>query len=149
VISGTTRLLGVIGDPVAHSRSPRMQNAALQQMGLDWTYVPLHVPADQLEHALRGLNALGFVGANVTVPHKEAVAQLVDELRPVAKASGSVNTITVVIRARSPCSGPAGRRGRQRQLWRRMAVSCRSTRAGRPLPRRWRGTWPARVTWSR
>jgi shikimate dehydrogenase len=95
VISGTTRLLGVIGDPVSHSRSPRMQNAALKQMGLDWTYVPLHVTADQLENALRGLHALGFVGANVTVPHKEAVAQLVDELRPVAKASGSVNTITI------------------------------------------------------
>ena len=49
MISGTTRLLGVIGDPVSHSRSPRMQNAALKQMGLDWTYVPLHVTADQLE----------------------------------------------------------------------------------------------------
>ena len=95
MISGTTRLLGVIGDPVSHSRSPRMQNAALRVMGLDWTYVPLPVKADQLAAALRGLHALGFVGANVTVPHKEAVAQLVDELRPVAEASGSVNTIIV------------------------------------------------------
>ncbi len=95
MIHGTTRLLGVIGDPVAHSRSPRMQNAALLEMGLDWAYVPLPVSAEQLEVALRGLSALGFVGANVTVPHKEAVARLVDELRPVAKASGSVNTIIV------------------------------------------------------
>lgn len=93
MISGTTRLLGVIGDPVAHSRSPRMQNAALRAMGIDWAYVPLPVPADELEAALRGLRAVGFVGVNVTVPHKEAVARLVDELRPVAEASGSVNTV--------------------------------------------------------
>ena len=95
MIGGTTRLLGVIGDPVAHSRSPRMQNAALRVLGLDWAYVPLHVPAERLEDALRGLRALGFVGANVTVPHKEAVARLVDELRPSAQASGSVNTVIV------------------------------------------------------
>jgi len=93
VISGTTRLLGVIGDPVAHSRSPRMQNAALQALGLNWAYVPLPVKAANLESVLRGLHAAGFVGVNVTVPHKEAVAQLVDELRPTAKASGSVNTV--------------------------------------------------------
>jgi len=93
VISGTTRLLGVIGDPVSHSRSPRMQNAALRALGIDWAYVPLPVRADELEAALRGLRAVGFVGVNVTVPHKEAVARLVDELRPVAEASGSVNTV--------------------------------------------------------
>ncbi|MFM9124521.1 MAG: shikimate dehydrogenase, partial [Actinomycetota bacterium] len=93
MISGTTRLLGVIGDPVSHSRSPRMQNAALRAMGVDWAYVPLPVRADELEAALRGLAAVGFVGVNVTVPHKEAVARLVDELRPVAEASGSVNTV--------------------------------------------------------
>ena len=93
MISGTTRLLGVIGDPVSHSRSPRMQNAALRALGIDWAYVPLPVRADELEAALRGLRAVGFVGVNVTVPHKEAVARLVDELRPVAEASGSVNTV--------------------------------------------------------
>jgi len=93
VISGTTRLLGVIGDPVAHSRSPRMQNAALHALGLNWAYVPLPVKAANLESVLRGLQAVGFVGVNVTVPHKEAVAQLVDELRPTAQASGSVNTV--------------------------------------------------------
>lgn len=93
MISGTTRLLGVIGDPVAHSRSPRMQNAALHALGLNWAYVPLPVKAADLESVLRGLQAVGFVGVNVTVPHKEAVAQLVDELRPTAQASGSVNTV--------------------------------------------------------
>ena len=93
MISGTTRLLGVIGDPVAHSRSPRMQNAALHALGLNWAYVPLPVKAADLESVLRGLQAVGFVGVNVTVPHKEAVARLVDELRPTAQASGSVNTV--------------------------------------------------------
>ena len=93
MISGTTRLLGVIGDPVAHSRSPRMQNAALHALGLNWAYVPLPVKAANVESVLRGLQAVGFVGVNVTVPHKEAVAQLVDELRPTAQASGSVNTV--------------------------------------------------------
>jgi len=70
-----------------------MQNAALQALGLNWAYVPLPVKAANLESVLRGLQAAGFVGVNVTVPHKEAVAQLVDELRPTAQASGSVNTV--------------------------------------------------------
>jgi len=93
VITGSTRLLGVIGDPVAHSRSPRMQNAALQALGLNWAYVPLPVKADDLADVLRSLQRIGFVGVNVTVPHKEAVAQLMDELRPAAQLSGSVNTV--------------------------------------------------------
>lgn len=93
MITGTTRLLGVIGDPVAHSRSPRMQNAALQALGLNWAYVPLPVRAADVADALRGLRASGFVGINVTVPHKEAVAALMDELRPAAQVSGSVNTV--------------------------------------------------------
>ncbi len=70
-----------------------MQNAALHALGLNWAYVPLPVKAANLESVLRGLQAVGFVGVNVTVPHKEAVAQLVDELRPTAQASGSVNTV--------------------------------------------------------
>jgi shikimate dehydrogenase len=95
VINGSTRLLGVIGDPVAHSRSPRMHNAALREMGVDWAYVPMRVAGADLADALRGLRALGFIGVNVTVPHKEGVARLVDELRPTAEASGSVNTVIV------------------------------------------------------
>lgn len=93
MIDGATRLLGVIGDPVEHSRSPRMQNAALGAMGLNWAYVPLRVTAADVPRALQGMAALGFVGCNVTVPHKEAVARLVDRLEPAAAASGSVNTV--------------------------------------------------------
>jgi shikimate dehydrogenase len=95
VISAATTLVGVIGDPVAHSLSPRMQNAALRAAGLDWAYVPLRVAPDRLAAALRGLTGLSFAGANVTIPHKEGVAALVDETTEVARAAGSVNTIVV------------------------------------------------------
>lgn len=94
-ISGTTRLLGVIGWPVEHSRSPRMQNAALRAAGLDYAYVPLAVPPDRVGEAVRGLRALGFRGANVTIPHKIAVMEHLDELTPAARGIGAVNTITV------------------------------------------------------
>lgn len=75
-ISGATRLVGLIGWPVAHSFSPRMQNAAFSALGLDWAYVPLPTPPECLDDALRGLVALGFAGANVTAPHKLATAAL-------------------------------------------------------------------------
>ena len=78
MISGETRLVGLLGDPVSRSFSPRMQNAAFAARGLDWAYVPLRVAQEQLEDALRGLVALGFAGANVTTPHKLAVAELVE-----------------------------------------------------------------------
>jgi len=90
LIGGGTRLVGLLGDPVSGSLSPRMQNAAFAVRGLDWTYVPLPVTVDRLEEAVRGLVALGFAGANVTAPHKEAVARLCDE------ADGeSVNTLVI------------------------------------------------------
>jgi len=95
-LTGSTRLVGVIGDPVAHSRSPAMHNAAFRALGLDWCYVPLHVAHAQIEAALRGLVALGFVGANVTIPHKEAAARLADERTPAAEAIGAVNTLSVL-----------------------------------------------------
>jgi shikimate dehydrogenase len=95
VLSGSTRLVGLIGDPVEHSLSPQMQNAAFAARGLDWTYVPLHVHAAGLEEAVRGLPDLGFAGANVTVPHKTAVIPFCDELDEVAERAGSVNTIVV------------------------------------------------------
>ena len=78
MLTGSTRLVGLIGDPVSGSLSPRMQNAAFAARGLDWAYVALPVAADRLEDAIRGLVALGFVGANVTTPHKLAAAKLVD-----------------------------------------------------------------------
>jgi shikimate dehydrogenase len=94
-ITGTTRLTGVIGWPVSHSLSPAMHNAAFAALGLDWVYVPLPVAPEQVEAAVRGLAALGFAGANVTVPHKAAVVPFMDELTPIAAAIGAVNTIVV------------------------------------------------------
>ncbi len=95
MISGTTRLVGLIGDPVAHSLSPQMQNAAFEAAGLDWVYVPLHVKPAELADAIRGLAALGFAGTNVTIPHKLATCELCDELSQLAGRARSVNTLVV------------------------------------------------------
>jgi shikimate dehydrogenase len=89
VITGETRLVGLLGDPVSRSLSPLMHNAAFAARGLDWAYVPLPVQAERLEDALPGLVALGFAGANVTTPHKAAAAKLVSAGVP------SVNTLVV------------------------------------------------------
>jgi shikimate dehydrogenase len=95
VLTGETRLVGLIGNPVSESLSPRMQNAAFAARGLDWAYVPLPVPAEQLEGAALGLVALGFAGANVTIPYKTAILSYCDELDGVAERAGSVNTLVV------------------------------------------------------
>jgi shikimate dehydrogenase len=88
-VSGLPTLVGIIGWPVEHSLSPRMHAAAFAALGLDWEYVPLPTPPERLEEAVRGLTALGFAGANVTTPHKLAVAALcVTDRR-------SVNTLVV------------------------------------------------------
>jgi shikimate dehydrogenase len=76
VITAETRLVALLGHPVSHSLSPRMQNAAFAARGLDWAYVALDVTPNDLESAVRGLAALGFAGANVTAPHKLTVAAL-------------------------------------------------------------------------
>jgi shikimate dehydrogenase len=89
MISAETRLVALIGHPVSHSLSPRMQNAAFAARGLDWAYVALDVRPELLEEAVRGLAALGFAGANITSPHKLAAARLVDADAP------SVNTLLV------------------------------------------------------
>jgi shikimate dehydrogenase len=88
-ISGRTRLVGIIGWPVERSLSPAMQNAAFAAAGLDWTYVPLPTHPSRVAEAVRGLAALGFAGANVTSPHKLAVAELCESEVP------SVNTLVV------------------------------------------------------
>lgn len=95
MLTGVTRLVGLIGDPTAHSLSPRIQNAAFAARGLDWAYVPLRVAAERIEQALAGLVALGFAGANVTIPHKTAVLAFCDDLDAFAERAGSVNTIVV------------------------------------------------------
>jgi shikimate dehydrogenase len=87
VITAATRLVALLGHPVGHSLSPRMQNAAFAALALDWAYVALDVPPERLAEAVHGLAAAGFAGANVTAPHKLAVAGLVDADAP------SVNTL--------------------------------------------------------
>ena len=95
LLSGRTQLVGVMGWPVAHSVSPPMHNAALRALGLDWAYIPLPVPPDRLAEAVRGARALGLRGFNATVPHKQALLSLVDELTPAARAIGAVNTVVI------------------------------------------------------
>ncbi|HEV3379203.1 MAG TPA: shikimate dehydrogenase [Thermoleophilaceae bacterium] len=87
-------LAGVLGFPVAHSRSPAMMNAAFAELGLDWRYVKLPVPPERFGETARALPASGFRGANVTIPHKLAAAALADELTPAAAAIGAANTLT-------------------------------------------------------
>jgi shikimate dehydrogenase len=92
-VRGATRVYGILGDPVAHSLSPAMQNAAFAAAGLDAVYVPFPVRAAGLAASVAGLHAAGVAGLNVTVPHKEAALALADELRPRARACGAVNTL--------------------------------------------------------
>jgi shikimate dehydrogenase len=94
-ITGRTRLVGILGLPVEHSLSPVMHNAAFAALGLDWVYVPLPVYPDHLGEAVRGLRAMGFAGANVTVPHKQAVLRYLDDVAQDALVIGAVNTIVV------------------------------------------------------
>jgi shikimate dehydrogenase len=91
MISGTTRLFGIIGNPVEHSLSPIMHNAAFAAMGLNAVYLPMQ-PQDPAE-GYRGLRALGFVGVSVTVPFKVAIMPLLDHIDPVATKIGAVNTL--------------------------------------------------------
>jgi len=92
-LTGKTLVLGIFGDPVQHSLSPRMQNAAIQAGNLDAVYVPFRVTKAQLCDALSGVRAMGMCGVNLTIPHKEAACDLVDELDEHALLTGAVNTI--------------------------------------------------------
>ncbi len=98
-IGGRTRLAGVIGWPVSGSLSPVIHNAAFQALGLDWAYVPLPVRPGRLAQAVAGLQALGFAGANVTMPHKTEAARAVDRLTDDARLLDAVNTIVVGVDA--------------------------------------------------
>jgi shikimate dehydrogenase len=94
-VRGSTKKTGVIGWPVEGSLSPAIHNAAFAALGLDWVYLPLPVPPGEVADALGGLPALGFVGANVTMPHKTEVAALIDNLSEDAARLQAVNTIAV------------------------------------------------------
>jgi len=94
-ITGKTRLAGIMGWPVSHSRSPALHNFWLDEHGIDGAYVPLPVEPGQLERALRALPALGFRGCNLTIPHKQKAMAIVDRVDPVARRIGAVNTVLV------------------------------------------------------
>ncbi len=90
-ISGKTKLYGILGNPVSHSLSPVMHNAAFAATGIDGVYLPFPVP--DIINAVTGIRALGIQGASVTIPHKEQVMALLDTIDPVAQKIGAVNTI--------------------------------------------------------
>jgi shikimate dehydrogenase len=94
-VTARTTLIGLLGWPVYHSLSPAMHNAAFRALGMDWAYLPLAVTPERLPDALAGLKALGFRGANVTIPHKEHVLLGLDEVAPEARSLGAVNTLVV------------------------------------------------------
>jgi len=95
ILSGKARLAGVMGWPVSHSRSPRLHGFWLERHAIDGVYVPLAVPPERIETALRALPVLGFRGVNLTVPHKESAPAICDELDPLARRIGAVNTVVI------------------------------------------------------
>lgn len=122
--NSTRKRLGIIGDPVAHSISPGMQQPALDAFGIDATYERWHTPLNELPARIESLRAEDVLGANVTVPHKQAVVSLIDEVSPLAVKAGAVNTVVnrggrlfgdntdvygVVTSLREACSDLAGR----------------------------------------
>lgn len=92
-IRGTTRCCAVFGHPVRHSASPAFQNAGLAALGLDWRYLALDVPPEDLSAAIAGARAMRFIGVNLTVPHKRRAVPLVDFLDESARRWDAVNTI--------------------------------------------------------
>jgi shikimate dehydrogenase len=92
---GKTRLLGVFGDPIAHSLSPKIHNLSLAKLDLNYHYLPFHVRPHELATALHGFKALGGLGFNATVPHKVALLPLMDKLDPAALKIGAVNTVAI------------------------------------------------------
>ena len=92
-ISGKTRVCGIIGDPIEHTVSPAMHNAAFQELNLDFVYVAFRVRKDELREAIAGAKSLDIKGLNVTMPHKNAVMKHLDETDPTAMSIGAVNTI--------------------------------------------------------
>jgi shikimate dehydrogenase len=94
-ITGRTRLAGIMGWPVAHSRSPALHNFWLDEQGIDGAYVPLPVRSAQLGQALRALPVLGLRGCNLTLPHKQTALSIVDRVDPLAARIGAMNTVVV------------------------------------------------------
>jgi shikimate dehydrogenase len=99
-MTGAAKLAGVMGWPVAHSRSPALHGFWLAERGIDGAYLPLPVLPENLRRALQALPILGFAGCNVTIPHKEAALDIVDEIEPSARRAGAINTVVINERGR-------------------------------------------------
>lgn len=93
MITGKTKILGVIGHPIEHSLSPLMHNAALTKLGLDYVYLPFPVAPENLATAIAGFASIGVIGFSITIPHKQAILPLLSEISPIAQAIGAVNTV--------------------------------------------------------
>ncbi|MFC1915445.1 shikimate dehydrogenase [Chloroflexota bacterium] len=93
LISGKTKICGVIGDPIEHTMSPVVHNAAFRELDIDYLYVPFRVKPDELDKAVEGVRALNIRGINVTIPHKVAIIPFLDKLDPLAEKMGAINTI--------------------------------------------------------
>ena len=92
--SGKTRYLALLAHPVDHVKAPSFMNPGLEKLGLDWFLTPMHVRPENLEAVIRGLQKVdNMLGVNLTIPHKEAMAALCDELGPNAKLTGTVNAV--------------------------------------------------------
>lgn len=96
MINGKTKVLGVIGDPIEHTFSPAMHNAGLKELNLNYTYLPFHVEGNNLEKAILGCKSLNFTGLNVTIPHKIAILNHLDQIDPIANMIGAVNTVKFI-----------------------------------------------------
>jgi shikimate dehydrogenase len=95
-IRGSTRIVGIFGDPIDHTLSPLMHNAAFQRLQMDYCYVPFHVRPAELADAVKAVRSLNLAGVNITVPHKENVIPLLDRIDEEASFIGAVNTVTNV-----------------------------------------------------
>jgi shikimate dehydrogenase len=93
VVTGQSRIVGIFGDPIAHTRSPAMQNAAFRTRNLPYVYVPFLVRPPDLAKAVHAIRAYNLVGVNITVPHKERIVRYLDSLSAEAKLCGAVNTV--------------------------------------------------------
>lgn len=93
VISGKTRVCAIIGNPIDHSLSPIMHNAAFKELGLNLVYVAFTIKTEELKSAINGVKSLGFKGLNITMPHKNEIINYLDEVEATAKSIGAVNTI--------------------------------------------------------
>ena len=96
MVDGKTQVLGVIGDPIEHTFSPAMHNAGLNELGLNYIYLPFHVKEDMLGECIQGAKAMGIKGLNVTIPHKSNVIKHLDDIDSVASMIGAVNTIQFI-----------------------------------------------------